>query len=1020
MLFNKYAPFARGASAAKALWTSPSPGFFVSTPQFQRQSRQATLYSNAEARRGTYGLDTSHCVASYSTQGYNGAAGALDDEEERKEARTIVRPGEVAPVKNSSPVTAVGVKEESLAEEEAIKAAESEIEAENVNDAKPDLLSLLHAGKHQEVIEEFLRIESHASVEQYNIALASFAQLSLETLDATPLLSSFERLLQTVTPTSETYCIVVTALSHFADRLTLRESELFALVGPPDSRLESVDEVLDSVGISDHLQIAVALARTAVETKKLPQSALDTLLVQCTRNGIDVGDLLPLASRDALPALLLSANTIEELRNLMPQDADMPAAQAYAKRAFQLGRPDLAVAKCQSIPGLKSDVAVLFAQSDYFATAWRMIRENTFDFATECTVLQTICDRDSALSTASLLYDYLIAKKQSASNDFRAARGAYLRLCARKRNHELLGKGVQESHIRGAVWGPSTILTVFDALVEVDVNLATQMFAHQTSLLAEAWSHHDFSCFVDREMMKYVLTAVKVDLQTALNLASSPFVLSSFEARTVVLEQIWNARVNGAPEYLKYLSENPHTALTLLHVHTRWILSCESHNGISLPLGVLKPLKTFYSLIASDVMENMLFVSEADAEMVTKCLGLLGLNSKPWLEYRASTVATEASSDINATIEAYAKAENGVVQAIEHARRQFMLRHYPSIGAVTAILNAAKGPLLAEFVEFLQVYIRDQPKAVQIAYLRALSVAPTEDAELIRWCHDELELLGSHLTSDGYAKLIHNSSNADSCVLLFSEAKARLTPNTALYNAMLGRLANAGRSLGELYDEVPSPNEETFRITLSGALRQHDETLATRVFDCLINSKTGYELKSAPYNAMVEYYVHVKKDRKAALRMFRLMNKHNVLLGAHSYKLLIDTWLLNPINLPKADQVLETMRRDDTLANSIHFSSLLKARGVLKKDLDSAQDFYCGLLKNSRVAPDAHIFAALVMSYVANGRSNEIPKVLDEMRKYHVKIDTVASEILALHHQYSQDPELGPEFLVPQQEQPQL
>jgi len=202
-----------------------------------------------------------------------------------------------------------------------------------------------------------------------------------------------------------------------------------------------------------------------------------------------------------------------------------------------------------------------------------------------------------------------------------------------------------------------------------------------------------------------------------------------------------------------------------------------------------------------------------------------------------------------------------------------------------------------------------------------------------------------------------------------------------------------------LFNEMDAANIKKSSVTygtmISACCRAGDGEFAKKLFEEM-ESSPAYVPRIAPFNIMLQYYVHTKRDRKAALEVYdKLRTAAGLTPSAHTYKLLIDMYsTIEPVDVEAAYNVLKIIKEDNSEATTQHFAALLFARGVGQGDLEGAKQFYQELVKNKRVRPDKAVFQALLEAYVMNDNVRETPKVLEEMVNYGVDLNAYMANIL--------------------------
>lgn len=235
---------------------------------------------------------------------------------------------------------------------------------------------------------------------------------------------------------------------------------------------------------------------------------------------------------------------------------------------------------------------------------------------------------------------------------------------------------------------------------------------------------------------------------------------------------------------------------------------------------------------------------------------------------------------------------------------------------------------------------------------------------------------------------------------LFQEAKTRgVPPNTFLYNVVLGKLSKA-RNFGAAFSVFQdmeftktARSSVTYGTMIHASCLANDEKQALKLFEDM-EASPFYTPKVAPFNALLQFYVHTKHNRLAALKVYEKLSKRAesgapaIQPSEHTYRLLIDAFtLIGPADLASADRVLLAISANKSSVTTRHYAALLFARGVICKNVPAVRQFYDGLTLQRRIQPDRHIFQAVIESLVANTQARDITTVLQEMVKFGVDLD---------------------------------
>jgi tetratricopeptide (TPR) repeat protein len=348
------------------------------------------------------------------------------------------------------------------------------------------------------------------------------------------------------------------------------------------------------------------------------------------------------------------------------------------------------------------------------------------------------------------------------------------------------------------------------------------------------------------------------------------------------------------------------------------------------------------------------------------------------------------------SIKAYAETRDNAYKALRMFEEAILLRKAISSDAVISlVLNENKDVVsqvygLAMDCDHLKTCVRLHQMVMHRGFQPIMNQA-----------YQRLIDMGSCPDDTGYAELISQTSSVNKALSLYKEAcSMKIVPNTTMVNTLLSKLTRKKRFIEaeEIYHKMEigkiPKNNETYLTMLRVAYDTKDESLANSIFKDVDCSTT---VPTIPlYNLMMQFYVHQQPDQKKALKLFdRIQNHPQIEPSAHTYQLLMEAYTLTePVDIPAADQVLKMIVQDRLAINSRHYAALIRARGVVSKNLKAAQEFYDSLVFRSRVKPDASIFEALMESYVVNDQPRETLPLLQELVKYNIDINSSLANLL--------------------------
>lgn len=999
----------RSASAVKNLWggggtNQQVPSFFVSTPQFKRQQRQVGPYAGgARTNSGkAHGLRVRCCP---SVQ-YTSTSSILDDERYEKDRV------------NRSPFVP---KQARASISELRKTADTQKvdidEGKEVTELVPEQLgseatlaafnAMQEAGQHGSVLNAFEELEQRADkdipVEIYNCMMRSLAALAIgQQQDATVVLQVYQRILSRgVVPNSETYAVVIDTLINAAENFAERRKALEPVIGSPEV-LESASEAWETLSVEDHLRLAAEIFRasTSVDSANFEQDVALRLF-----NSLVDHDMFSEA-RSLEEYVKTGKLLVCETPNELQEAYDGRSPSDFIRTAFRLGRPDMAMAEFARLGApahLVERVLVGFASSGLLATAVRWARQAEATGGQLNSCLEHATSDADQVGSAVALFEKLVVDYPVLVTD--RARCAFLRIA--RKDVDALMVGIKESHLSNAQWDPSTLIETCEALVSFNEPLlAVDIFVWQGRRLEREWRTLNMQSFAGEEILSRLVHTLRANNQLSLNvsvqLAQLPFVTSGFDSRTAIFKPLWEARITS-PGLLE-LSDAELAGL--LSIQANWVVNAESRLGLSLPIEEVNYLGSAFPLFAEDCIKRKLPMTSVEIANIGRALELLGAEyalQRQWAQQVTAPRSDLRPTNVSEMIR-YANTDNGIDFAVETLQKELLRGVVPSVGDVARVIEVCGRDQvpLAPVIEMLEQRIPPTESSWWIPVLDAIvEHAAKSDFGLAEQAHLKLLALGSHPSATSYAQLIqYGSESISTTVQIFNEARSRgVLPNTFLYNVVLAKLARARRDpeLHMLWDEMESlgiaKTSVTYGTMIAASCRAHDISNAHKLFKEM-ESQPSYVPKVAPFNMLMQYYVHTDKNRAAAVATFERLRLSGCLPSIHTYRLLIEAWLLDPPNLDEADNVLRIMKEDGAPMSTSCFAALVWGRGVLLRDFNSAISFYRGLVKNSRVKPDRKIFKALLETYVKNDQIKETPLILEEMSQYGVSVDKELLDIL--------------------------
>lgn len=711
-----------------------------------------------------------------------------------------------------------------------------------------------------------------------------------------------------------------------------------------------------------------------------------------------------------------------------------------------------------------------FAKNGDFESAWRWIREAGADRAMSDVpvkvvneVFALLCSQDAPdMALANDMFDYVASQKRMTSKHQSTSmvelRSDFLASAIKARHLDSLFKAIQETHLRRGAWDITTVVRVFDALVQQQDlelrDLAVDLFQAESYTLSSLKTYREE--FGEDALVAAVSTlkgADALDARSAMSLLHSAFGQSprAFanprSGGIELLETLWAARANGDSSYRDLAASSPAFLLDLVRVHNIWIHSSGDSNSlgsISVPTPLLQRVTDFYTGIVGEVVASSRreLVTDSLADDVTKSLRLISAHdaAEMWQAYVNAPAAAPVQSldsdnaklapepvvpspflelplvdhEASGRISALTSHKHGLESALELLRDTLFQRRLVEASAVVRLLKRAatdrNRSALTETYELLHRYYPAPVMSVDLMdmwvqiYQSTVRLAAPVAYDLAYDAYNGLLRMNACPDATGYGLLMAHSNNRDEAneaMRLFVEASERgIVMNTFVFNVLLSKLSKA-RRLKEALDvyslmEAHGVDKTSFTYgTMINACCRAGSIERAQAFFAEMEASENYEPRIAPFNIMLQYYVYTERSRRLSLETYNRLRARGLTPSAHTYKLLIDMYTtIEPVDLEAADGVLGIIKSDANRATSQHFAALILARGVALRDLEAAKSFYAGLVKNDRVRPDAIIFQALLESYVVNDAVRDTPAVLNEMMRYNVELSAYMTNIL--------------------------
>lgn len=651
--------------------------------------------------------------------------------------------------------------------------------------------------------------------------------------------------------------------------------------------------------------------------------------------------------------------------------------------------------------------------------------------------LSSSCDAGD-LKNSQQLFDFIASRTDAQDPAFNISRNDFLTLCVKSNDAESLFKTIKETHLRGGIWELSTILAVSKYLLQLgDTEFAIRTFDIQTQRYCEHMVKSDLP--LDGQTVE-ALNALEYELAQVNQLTPSVvlrlmkcevFDGQAFSdvngAGIACFKVLWNAQSEGTIRSL--LAEDPHSIIDIVSAHLKWIHISGANNslgGLSIPTPLLEALKVNFRSFVRHMISISPALEDSFQAKVTEALKVLddAEGSVEWSAY-CDSLKPQAFTQFAPLVD-NRLTTNQILLASQNANTihsaltmlQAAVARNEIIGseAFVSLIEAAGNAKDAAMIK--QVYTialsslprpSEHPASFQtwVPIHRAVVRSANVDYQMAHAAYQHLLRLGVFPDATGYGQLISNTPLSDNhdeatdALWMFNEARSNNVPlNTFLYNVVLSKLSKARRLNDAIFyfNDMDLTNTKKSSVTygtiISACCRCCDESAARSFFEEM-EASPYYTPKIAPFNILLQFYVHNKRDRNSALQIYARLRELGLKPSAHTYKLLIDAYsMIEPINIEAADSVLLSIIADNSAVTTKHYSSLLYARGVSMKNQIAAQEFYNALIMNNRVRPDKNIFQALLETYVVNKSVRSTPGVLKDMISYGVDLDAYMANIL--------------------------
>ncbi|KAI9886268.1 MAG: hypothetical protein M1823_001939 [Watsoniomyces obsoletus] len=260
--------------------------------------------------------------------------------------------------------------------------------------------------------------------------------------------------------------------------------------------------------------------------------------------------------------------------------------------------------------------------------------------------------------------------------------------------------------------------------------------------------------------------------------------------------------------------------------------------------------------------------------------------------------------------------------------------------------------------------------------------------------HEELSAIGGAPSANTFGLYIttlkestKTFDEATEAVKIFHRAKAEgIEPTSFLYNALIGKLGKARRIddtlyyFGEMRNLGIQPTSVTYGTVVNALCRVSDERHAEELFDEM-ESMPNYKPRPAPYNSLMQFYLTTKRDRSKVLALYDRMVSKNIAPASHTFKLLIDAYAIEPVDMRSAEAVLDQIRQAGLKIESVHYAALIHARGCMVRDMEGTRRLFDEVLADTSIVPQACVYQAFLEAMVANHQVAQTPDVLVDMKR---------------------------------------
>ncbi|KAJ3803672.1 hypothetical protein F5876DRAFT_14162, partial [Lentinula aff. lateritia] len=250
---------------------------------------------------------------------------------------------------------------------------------------------------------------------------------------------------------------------------------------------------------------------------------------------------------------------------------------------------------------------------------------------------------------------------------------------------------------------------------------------------------------------------------------------------------------------------------------------------------------------------------------------------------------------------------------------------------------------------------------------------------------------GGAPSADAYGGLILNvkdtTDDTSNAMALFNESQSlRVAPNHYLYNNIISKLAKARKADAalDLFTRMKAsgiaPSSITYGAVIGACARVGDAASAEALYAEMV-SVPNFKPRIPPFNTMMQLYTTTKPNRDRALFFYHEILKYNVHPTSYTYKLLMEAYALEPLDIPRMEAVFQELTDNHRVElQGTHFATLINAYGCVAKDLNKALAAYDYVFDHPRKPViDALVFEAIANVCVAHRRIDLMPQFVTKM-----------------------------------------